>query len=377
MNVEHANEKVLSTIEFLSIRGERKTLTGHSDNRAVQAVRAEAIHNLEDFQCLICLDVQEKILQTRCCDAILCAACYLNIQPPKRCPNDSAPFSGQVVRDLKLASRLVSSQIDRLASHFAGIPADVSSDDLDKCQKQKNALRQLQVKGSTMPPGQKPPDDTPVHGAAGPDAVQGAAHDNPGGSQIRVADGMTIINGRIIKGKNIVIQNGRLVSGQNLQVTSIPTAVDTRQGYHFLAAAVSTLDVYVRRGNLVIGAATPDKQDMIYVFAQGRPELNDRVLHIDSGDNVLVRLPAAFNENIHLRAVMGNISTAADYRIKSGGSIDADMGNIDIKVDTFLVEPTGRSDMGRTWMNLPGGQVEWERARLRIRARMGNVSVTS
>ena len=147
MNVGQANQKPLNTIEYLSLGLMRKTLTSHSDNSVVQAVRAEAIRNLKDFQCLICQDVQEKILQTRCCDAILCAACYLSIQQPAKCPGDSAPFCGEMVRDLKLASRQVNSQIDLLLSHFADIPAKPLIKDLGKCRAQSNTILRLNRAG--------------------------------------------------------------------------------------------------------------------------------------------------------------------------------------------------------------------------------------
>lgn len=376
MNVGQANQKPLNTIEYLSLGLMRKRLTSHSDNSVVQAVRAEAIRNLKGFQCLICLDVQERILQTRCCDAILCADCYLNIQQPAKCPDDSAPFCGEMVRDLKLASPLVNSQIDGLLDHFADIPAKTLWDDLGKCRAQRDAIRKLQEEGRTEE--SKPPSvETPVHGAVAPDAVLGAAHNNPGPfAQVRVDDGTTI--GRIIEGNNIVVQNGRVISGQNVQVTGIPAAIETHDSYSFPAAAIGTLNVLMHRGNLVIAPATAGEQDMIYVASPVRPKLNDRVLHIDTYDNVLVKLPLKFSGSVHLRTIMGNISTTAGYRINSGGSITVEIGNVDIKVNYWGVKPTGRSSMGRAWISrLVRPPAEWRRADLCINVRMGNINVTS
>lgn len=375
MNVGQANQKPLNTIEYLSLDVTRKTLTSHSDNSVVQAARAEAIGNLKDFQCLICQDVQEKILQTRCCDAILCAACYLSIQQPAKCPDDSAPFCGEIVRDLKLASRQVNSQIDLLLSHFADIPAKALLSDLGKCRAQSNAIVKLQEEGRTGEP-KPPPGETPVHGSAVPDVVLSAADNNPGRiAQVRVGDGTTI--SRIIRGSNIVIQNGRVISGQNVQVTSIPAAIETHDSYSFPAAAIGALNVLMHRGNLVIGAANAGEQDMIDVVSPVRPKLNDRVLHIDTYGNVLVKLPWEFSGSVHLRAIMGNISTTAGYRINSGGSITVEVGNVDIKVNYWGVKPTGRSSMGRTWISrLVRPPAEWRRADLCINVRVGNINVT-
>lgn len=369
MNVGQANQKPLNTIEYLSLGLMRKTLTSHSDNSVVQAVRAEAIRNLKDFQCLICQDVQEKILQTRCCDAILCAACYLSIQQPAKCPGDSAPFCGEMVRDLKLASRQVNSQIDLLLSHFADIPAKPLIKDLGKCRAQSNTILRLQEQGRTG--------ETLVHVAAASDVVPGAADNNPGRfAQVRVGDGTTI--GRIIEGNNIVVQDGRVISGQNVQVTSFAAAIEIPDSYSFPAAAIGALNVLMHRGNLVIGAANAGEQDMIHVVSPVRPKLNDRVLHIDTYDNVLVKLPWQFSGSVHLRAIMGNISTTAGYRINSGGSITVEIGNVDIKVNYWGVNPTGRSSMGRTCISrLVRPPAVWSRADLCINVRMGNINVTS
>ena len=372
MNVGQANQKHPDTIEFLSIAGGRKTLTSDSEDGAARAVKAEAIANLADFECLVCLDVQEKILQTRCCDAVLCAFCYLHIQPPRRCPNDSSPFSGRIERDLKPASRLVNGQIERLLRHFADAAAGSLPSDAYKSQAQRSALNQLQALGSTPLAGEKV--EAQIHGAAAPNAVQGVAHNDLGRvAKMRIGDGGLVINDRIIKGKNIVIQNGRLVSGQDVEVIS--PAV-TRRSHYFPADAISTLDVCVRQGNLVLAAGSADEQDMIHIVAQSVPKLNNRVLHIDSIDSVLIKLPAVFGETLQLHTMLGSISTMADYRIKSGGSISADMGNVVIKVDTLLVQPHGISYMGHSQMNLSREQVSWRRAHLCIRANGGNISVT-
>ena len=371
MNVGHANQKPPDTIEFLSIMGGRKTLSSDSEDSATRAVKAEAIANLADFECLVCLDVQEKILQTRCCDAILCAVCYLHIQPPKRCPNDSSSFCGRIERDLKPASRLVSGQIERLSRHFADITASSSPSDAYKCQVQRTTLYQM---GDTPPAGKKPPVEAQLDGAVAPNAVQGAAHIDLGRvAQMRVGDGGVVIKDRIIKGKNIVIQNGRLVSGQDVEVNSPAVA---HRSHYFPLDAISTLDVCVRQGNLVLAAGSADEQDMIHIVAQSVPKLNNRVLHVDSIDSVLIKLPAAFSETLQLHTMLGSITTMADYRIKSGGSISADMGNVIIKVDTHLVQPSGTSYMGHSQMILSREQVTWRRAHLRIRTNGGNISVT-
>ena len=369
MNVGHANQKHPDTIEFLSIAGGRKTLNSDSEDSAARAVKAEAIANLADFECLVCLDVQEKILQTRCCDAVLCASCYLHIQPPKRCPNDSSPFSGRIERDLKPASRLVNGQIERLLRHFTDAAAGSLPSDADKSQAQRSALNQLQALGSTPLAGEK----VEAQGAAASNAVQGVAHNDLGRvAKIRAADWGVAINDRIIKGKNIVIQNGRLVSGQDVEVISPAVA---RRSHYFPSDAISTLDVCVRQGNLVLAAGSADEQDMIHIVAQSVPKLNNRVLHLDSIDSVLIKLPAVFGETLQLHTMLGSISTMADYRIKSGGSISADMGNVIIKVDTLLVQPSGTSYMGHSQMTLSREQVAWRRAHLRIRTNGGNISV--
>ena len=373
MNVGHANQKHPDTIEFLSIMGGRKTLSSDSEDSATRAVKAEAIANLADFECLVCLDVQEKILQTRCCDAVLCAVCYLHIQPPKRCPNDSSSFCGRIERDLKPASRLVSGQIERLSRHFADITAGSSPSDAYKCQVQRTTLCQM---GHTPPAGKKPPVEAQLDGAVAPNAVQGAAHIDLGRvAQMRIGDGGVVIKDRIIKGKNIVIQNGRLMSGQDVEVIT-PTVVDARRSYYFLANAIGILDVCVCQGNLVLAAGSADEQNVIHIVAESAPELNNRVLHINSIDSVLIKLPAAFSETLQLHTMLGSITTMGDYRIKSGGSIHADLGNVNIKVDTLLVQPSGTSYMSHSQMNLSREQVTWQRAHLRIRANMGNISVT-
>ena len=374
MNVGHANQKHPDTIEFLSIAGGRKTLDSDSKDSAARAVKAEAIANLADFECLVCLDVQEKILQTRCCDAVLCASCYLHIQPPKRCPNDSSLFCGRIERDLKPASRLVNGQIERLLRHFADAAADSLPSDADKSQAQRSALNQLQALGSTPLAGEKV--EAQVHGAAAPNAVQGVVHNDLGRvARIRIGDGGVVINDRIIKGKNIVIQNGRLMSGQDVEVIA-PAVAAARRSHYFPADAIGILDVCVRQGNLVLEAGSADEQDVIHIVAQRVPELNNRVLHLDSIDNVRIKLPAAFSETLQLHTMLGSIMTVGDYRIKSGGSIHAAMGNVNIKVDTLLVQPSGKSNMGHSQMNLSREQVTWQRAQLRIRANMGNISVT-
>ena len=119
-------------------------------------------------------------------------------------------------------------------------------------------------------------------------------------------------------------------------------------------------------------------QDMIDVVSPVRPKLSDRVLQIDTYDNVLVKLPCKFSGSVHLRAIMGNISTTAGYRISSGGSITVEVGNVDIKVNYWGVKPTGRSSMGRTSISrLVRPPAVWKRADLCINVRMGHINVTS
>ena len=159
MDIAGATSSNLSSIELQLSNGSRKKLTLSLDGSEISKAKSAALKNLASYECIICLYVHEKTLQTRCCQAVLCASCYLLLESPKRCPHgcasSSAAFSGAITSDLEPAGRLVDNQVARLAAEFNDIEPIESDHGKDAAKKQKHALQQLRSASvSAVPTGE-------------------------------------------------------------------------------------------------------------------------------------------------------------------------------------------------------------------------------
>ena len=86
MDIAGATSANINSIELQLSNGSQKKLTLSLDGSEISKAKSAALKNLASYECIICLYVHEKTLQTRCCQAVLCASCYLLLESPKRCP---------------------------------------------------------------------------------------------------------------------------------------------------------------------------------------------------------------------------------------------------------------------------------------------------
>ncbi len=222
MIISGANQPALIKAEYLSSGGNRKTLVFHDDG----SKKVEAVELLSALKCQICHIVHERTLQTRCCETVLCASCYLSFWPPKICPHDGVKLKGSIQKDLKLAGRLIDEQIKKLIENFSDIKSVETDIDKEKSNHQSNAVKQLTpVSQSTS--GQSARQNVREINVGGSRLDENFAtinipninyvsfgsgntvrsHNMPPGSGITVHEiGSTIV--REISGDNLVISNG-------------------------------------------------------------------------------------------------------------------------------------------------------------------------
>ena len=68
------------SLDYLSMDGQIKMLTAPLGVKVNENIKAALIELLSSSACVVCFELIEKTLQTRCCRAILCAQCYEGIK---------------------------------------------------------------------------------------------------------------------------------------------------------------------------------------------------------------------------------------------------------------------------------------------------------
>ena len=141
MNILGANGADLITVEYLSSNGDRKVLQSSEDCPEKYVVLRTFFSK---YECIVCKDVYEKSLQTRCCDNALCATCYFSIPNPKKCPFDRKPFTGSIQNDLRCSGRLTDNIMSENSSMlFDDVQSTTSEADKRKCQAQNDVIKQF------------------------------------------------------------------------------------------------------------------------------------------------------------------------------------------------------------------------------------------
>ncbi|WP_257297263.1 hypothetical protein [Endozoicomonas sp. YOMI1] len=331
MNVSQISQQQTTVIDFISSTGQQKVLTSLAGTETVRAIRAEALTSLSYYQCTVCKELHSKPLQTRCCEAILCALCYNQLGTLEKCPNDGKAFTNPSV-DLKPMGRAVNNQIEHLLGHFTHIEA--TGIDFIKGEAQRIALAALE--------GQ------PASGTAIPEPSCPVSS---------------------VPGLNSGTMVGIHERAANYQVREIALGL------------IKSIDIRTCQGNIVLTEQAPQRQDAVSVIASTDPELlfGSYLLIAPRGNNndhdVTVKLPKAFAQPLEIRSDTGDVTTGNGYWIKHGGLISTQTGNIRIAVDSSRVkdEIVG-PDSDVTVSNhdeLPGHQTK-----LFLRAMAGKINVT-
>ncbi|USE36637.1 hypothetical protein [Endozoicomonas sp. SCSIO W0465] len=421
MNITGTSQSNLIDTQYISSNGNRKMLTSTDDG----SVKAIALKTLSDFECQICFDVHEKPLQTRCCESVICASCYLSLPSPKKCPSDRSAFTGSIKEDLKVAGRLINNQIEIFLQHFNDVES--TETDAEKSRKQNDAITQIKSgsqqnndapQGSNFTqvnsriPSQSHSQNEMGAGFRGTghfiqglgnvfssgnvvtigsqresisDSDSGVVYSNiSGGSHhigyngsISVGSGGITINGRRIQGDNIVVRNGQVVSGRNVTITDTAQASRSNpvRTHDFRTGDVLFIDVHTRIGDITIEGQDCGGQEKVSITSSKQPRLSGNLLSLDCDEGVSIKVPESFNRNLKLHTNMGDISTRNSYVVKSGGSLHSNMGNINIKIDSMLVKVKGKSNMGKTSVRVGNSRVDWERQELLAKSNMGNINV--
>lgn len=72
---------------------------------------------------------------------------------------------------------------------------------------------------------------------------------------------------------------------------------------------------------------------------------------------------------------MGSIETHNDNSVKAGGNIHTNMGSVNIKVDSLLVNVKGETNMGSRSLRVQHQNADWDRQELIVKSNMGNINV--
>lgn len=227
MNIGSAAE--LIHVRYVSSEGSVKEFETPKD-RSPKAFMAD---NLLDYKCVVCWDVNEKTLQTRCCQALICASCYLSLPSPKTCPMDRSKFNG-LINDLEVAGRHIDNQVDKFCT---SIFIDVQSTGTDeaKSQNQNRLITQL-TRDSTQSTNRTRQStrenvSTINTGRLGNNVSSenvAVSSQYSASDSMHVSDDTVIIGSRNTirrnsQGSNLDTRNGREVSGQNSTGISPPS----------------------------------------------------------------------------------------------------------------------------------------------------------
>lgn len=417
MNISGTSQSRLIETKYISSNGNIKTLTSTDDG----SVKAFAVRTLSGFECQVCLDVHEKPLQTRCCESVLCASCYLSIPSPKRCPSDRTAFTGSIKDDLKVAGRLINNQIELFVEKFNDVQS--TETDTEKSRKQNDGITQIksvspqsnnapQSNGNNHTTSQSHRQNVMSESIAGignffqgfgnlfsgrdvitissqrdsdsdPDSSNaanvisvGSIHIGGGGITSLGSGGITV-NGRRIQGENLDIRNGQVVSGQNVTITDAGQASRSNpvRTHDFRTDDVILINVHARRGDITIEDQHCGNQDKVSITSSKQPRLSSNILSLHCDEKVSIKVPESFTGNLKLNTNIGNILTKNGYAIKSGGNLHSNMGNVNIKVDSMLVKVKGKTNTGSTSIRVGNSSVDWERQELLAKSNIGNVHV--
>lgn len=129
------------SLGYLSMDGQRKILTAPLGVKVNENVKAVLIELVSSSACVVCFELLEKTLQTRCCRAILCAQCYEGINVPKKCPRCNVPWKEGISMALLEGDRNINVCIASALCHFQDIA--FTEKDTEKSQRQMEALKLL------------------------------------------------------------------------------------------------------------------------------------------------------------------------------------------------------------------------------------------
>lgn len=129
------------SLDYLSMDGQRKILTAPLGVKVNENVKAVLIELVSSSACVVCFELLEKTLQTRCCRAILCAQCYQGINVPKRCPRCNVPWQEGISMALLEGDRNINVYISSALCHFQDIA--FTGKDTEKSKRQVDALKLL------------------------------------------------------------------------------------------------------------------------------------------------------------------------------------------------------------------------------------------
>ena len=129
------------SLDYLSMDGQRKTLTAPPGVKVNENVKAVLIEQVSSSACVVCFELLEKTLQTRCCTAILCAQCYEGINVPKKCPRCNVPWQEGISMALLVGDRNINLHIESALRHFQDIA--FTGKDTEKAKRQIDALNLL------------------------------------------------------------------------------------------------------------------------------------------------------------------------------------------------------------------------------------------
>ena len=124
--------------------GQKKTLAAPPGVKVEDNVKAVLIDLASHCACVVCLELFEKSLQTRCCKTILCAQCYEGINVVKKCPQCNTPWQGGISRALQGGDRHINKQVEAVLKHFQDTVS--TEQDIQKAKCQVNALNLLRDK---------------------------------------------------------------------------------------------------------------------------------------------------------------------------------------------------------------------------------------
>ena len=393
------NQATWIDTQYLSSEGNRKTLRSLDNDSG----RAAAVKFLSELECPLCNDVHEKTLQTRCCDYVLCADCYSKIPVPKKCPNDRLLFTGSIQNDLKVAVRQINNQVERCVGLFSDVQPTEESDtekriSQAKSQAQNDAIqlinsgtsqrilpstsensRQNEMVVNTGGSGNTNSGASAASGT-GDTIIRSGSHfvrltGRSGGNVFIGGDSRINIDGRQVQAGGLVIRDGVIVSGQNVNIAQAAQSTPVNRAHDFRADDVPFIDIWTSVGNIVLEGQNSTSQNQVSVISTIAPRLERNKLYLHCAENVRLKLPDLFTRDIQLHTLVGNIVTENGYIVKSGGSLKSDIGDINVKVDSSLVNATARTSIGRTFVNVQHQHADRERRVLNCIGNIGNVNV--
>ena len=121
--------------------GQRKTLAAPPGVKVNENVKAVLLEQVRGSVCVVCLELLEKTLQTRCCKTILCAQCYEGINVPKKCPQCNLPWREGISMALLEGDRNINEHIASALRHFQDVAS--TGKDIEKAKSQVDALNLL------------------------------------------------------------------------------------------------------------------------------------------------------------------------------------------------------------------------------------------